>query len=158
MRPAGWRRLSSVALLPWNMGRTHEWRWFAVVGVVFVAQSFVDLTPEGPWDSRSFSRGMLGLVGLTLLYLAWFRWAFDRKGVAPTINLWVAPEDTWRNVLLFGLGCLLCVKVLVWADVKELVPEPTGMILTLIGSLVVLNAIYVGLVTVGPLASSSEEE
>ena len=140
------------------MGRTLEWRWFAIVGIAFVAQSFVDLTPEGPWDSRSFSRGMLGLVGLSFIYLAWFRWIFDRKGLAPTINLWTAPEETWRNVLLVGLGCLLFVKVTAWANVRDWMPEPTGMILTLIGSLIILNALYVGLITVGPLASSSEEE
>jgi len=101
---------------------------------------------------------MLGLVGLMALYLAWFRWTFDRKGVAPTINLWTAPEETWRNVLLIGLGCLLFVKATTWIDVKDWMPEPTGMILTLVGSLIVLNALYVGLVTVGPLASSTEEE
>ena len=140
------------------MGRTLEWRWFAIVGAILVGQSFVDFTPEGPWNSRSFSRGMLGLVGLSCLYLAWFRWAFDRKGVAPTINLWTAPEETWRNVLLIGLGCLLFVKATAWVDVEGWMPEPTGMILTLIGCLVVLNALYVGLITVGPLAPSSEEE
>ena len=140
------------------MGRTPEWRWFAIVGVFFVAQAFIDITPEGPWDSRSFSRGVLGLVGLTLLYLAWFRWAFDRKGIAPTVNLWASPEETWRNVLLFGLGCLFFVKVVTWTNRNEWMPEPTGMLLTLIGSLVILNALYVGLITVGPLASSSEEE
>ena len=101
---------------------------------------------------------MLGLVGLSYLYLAWFRWAFDRKGLAPTINLWTTPEETWRNVLLVGLGCLLFVKVTAWANVRDWMPEPTGMILTLIGSLIILNALYVGLITVGPLASSSEEE
>jgi hypothetical protein len=47
---------------------------------------------------------------------------------------------------------------MVWLDYTESFPEPTGMILTLIGSLVILNALYVGLITVGPLASSSEEE
>mgnify|MGYP006076147325 CR=1 FL=1 len=140
------------------MGRTLEWRGFAIVGVFCVAQSFIDITPEGPWDSRSFSRGVLGLVGLTLLYLAWFRWAFDRKGIAPTVNLWASPEETWRNVLLFGLGCLFFVKVMTWTNRNEWMPEPTGMLLTLIGSLVILNALYVGLITVGPLASSSEEE
>ena len=123
-----------------------------------MAQSFVDITPEGPWNSRSFSRGLVGLVGLLCLYLAWFRWAFDKKGVAPITDLWKVPEETWRTVLLFGLSCLLLVKVTVWLEYTELFPEPTGMIVTLIGSLVVLNALYVGLITVGPLAPSSEEE
>ncbi len=62
------------------------------------------------------------------------------------------------NVLLVGLSCLLIVKVMVWLDYTELFPEPTGMILTLIGSLIILNALYVGLITVGPLAASTEEE
>ncbi len=62
------------------------------------------------------------------------------------------------NVLLFGLSCLLIVKAMVWLDYTESFPEPTGMILTLIGSLIILNALYVGLITVGPLAASTEEE
>ena len=140
------------------MGRTLEWRWFALAGVILVAQSFVDITPGGPWNSRSFSRGLVGLVGLMCIYIAWFRWAFDRKGVAPTTNLWKTPEETWRNVLLFGLSCLLIVKITVWLEYSEWFPEPTGMILTLIGCLVILNALYVGLVTVGQLAASSEVE
>lgn len=140
------------------MGRTHEWRWFAIAGVLLVAQSFVDFTPEGPWNSRSFSRGILGLVGLVCFYVAWFRWAFDRKGLAPTTNLWATPEETWRDVLLFGLALLLMVKVIVWMDVADALPEPTGMILTLLGFLIILNAVYVGLITIGPLAPSSEEE
>lgn len=78
--------------------------------------------------------------------------------MAPTTNLWKTPEETWRNVLLFGLSCLLIVKIIVWLEYSEWFPEPTGMILMLIGCLVILNALYVGLVTVGPLAASSEEE
>ena len=62
------------------------------------------------------------------------------------------------NVLLFGLSCLLIVKAMVWLDYTESFPKPTGMILTLIGSLIILNALYVGLITVGPLAASTEEE
>lgn len=155
---AVWRRLSSVALLRSPMGRTVEWRWFAIVGIILVAQSFVDITPEGPWNSRSFSRGIVGLVGLLLIYLSWFRWAFDKKGVAPTVNLWKNPSETWQNVLLVGLSMMVSVKVLVWTGSDAYTPEPTGMILTLAGSMVTLNAIYVGLITVGPLAQPDEEE
>ena len=140
------------------MGGTVEWRWFAVSGLLLVAQSFVDITPEGPWDSRSFSRGLVGLAGLTCMYLGWFRWAFNRKGVAPTIDLWSAPEKTWKTVVAVGFGFLLAVQLLVWFELNGLVPEPTAMILTLLGLMTVLNGVYVGLLTVGPLAQSSEEE
>lgn len=140
------------------MGRTVEWRWFAVIGTLLVAQSFVDLTPEGPWNSRSFSRGMVGLAGLSCLYLGWFRWAFKRKGIAPTIDLWETPEQTWKTVFAVGLVFLFSVKFLTLFGLNEYVPEPTGMILTLLGLMTVLNAVYVGLLTVGPLAQSSEEE
>ena len=155
---AVWRRLSSVALLRSTMGRTVEWRWFAITGIVLVAQSFVDITPEGPWNSRSFSRGLVGLTGLILIYLSWFRWAFDRKGVGPTVDLWKNPAEKWQDVLLVGLSMMVTVKVLVWTGYDAYAPEPTGMILTLAGSMVALNAIYVGLITVGPLAKQDEEE
>ncbi|MBT61044.1 MAG: hypothetical protein CMA63_05785 [Euryarchaeota archaeon] len=140
------------------MGRIHEWRGFAFIGVVLVAQAFVDFAPAGPWDSRSFSRGMIGLVGLACLYLAWFRFTFDQKGVAPTINLWSNPKETWLNVVLVGLGLLMAIKIAVWQQWSDVLPEPATMILAVIGLLIVLNGLYVGIITVGVLAPSSEEE
>ena len=52
-----------------------------VVGTLLVAQSFTDLAPAGPWDSPSFSRGVLGLIGMVLVYLAWFSHTFGMLGV-----------------------------------------------------------------------------
>jgi hypothetical protein len=44
------------------------------------------------------------------------------------------------------------------SDLKNILPETTGMILLLIASLSMLNAIYVGLVVSGPLSKVTEEE
>lgn len=140
------------------MGRTYEWRIFAFVGLVLTAQSFIDIVPAGPWDSRSFSRGIVGLIGLSCLYLAWFRLTFDSKGVAPVIERWKKPEETWINVVLVGLALLLSIKILVWQELDTFMPEPAGMILGVIGLLIVLNGAYVGLITVGVLSPSPEEE
>ena len=125
------------------------------VGSLLVAQAFTDLAPEGPWDSASFTRGTIGLLGMVLIYLAWFKHTFGMYGVAPTVNRWSAPEASWLKVVVFGLACLVltrCVR-LVGGD---LFPEPTGLLLALIGVLAIMNGVYVWLITNGPL--SEEEE
>lgn len=127
------------------------------MGTLLVAQTFLDLAPEGPWDSASFSRGILGLAGLSCLYLAWFQRTFDRFGVAPTIDRWQRPEDTWLNVIVFGLLCLVATRALSLFDNDGFAPEPAGLILALIGSLALLNGGYVWSVTKGPLAMDEEE-
>ena len=76
-----------------------EAKIFGIVGLLLVAQTFLDLAPAGPWDSRSFSRGAIGLVGLVLLYISWFRFTFDRKGIAPVVTLWKSPKSTSINVI-----------------------------------------------------------
>jgi hypothetical protein len=140
-----------------TMERTHSWRWLVGLGVIGVAQGFVDVAPSGPWDSASFSRGVLGLCGMVCLYLAWFRYTFDLNGVAPTMDRWKNPKATWINVVLFGLGVLLLVKITSWSGVDGHLPEPTGLLLTLVGCLAVLNGAYVGLVAQGPFRIEEEE-
>lgn len=139
------------------MERTHDWRWLAVLGLLGVVQGFFDFAPAGPWDSASFSRGVVGLGGLACLYLAWFRYTFDINGVAPTMDRWKNPEQSWLNVVLFGLLSLAAVKLSTWSGVDENLPEPTGMLVTLIGCLAILNGLYVGLVVQGPFKIREEE-
>jgi hypothetical protein len=62
------------------MGEDIEWRVFALTGIICVVQTFFDLAPEGPWDSRSFTRGVIGLIGIGCLYISWFRFTFNQKG------------------------------------------------------------------------------
>jgi hypothetical protein len=134
------------------MGEQQEWRWFALIGGVCIIQTFFDYTPEGPWDSRSFSRGVVGLFGICSLYVSWFRYYFNKKGLVPTIDLWKNPQSTWRKVLLFGILCYLFVIILKSSSSKDYFPETTGMVVLLIGSFAILNSLYVWLVVCGPLS------
>ena len=135
------------------MGAKAEWRVFATIGTILVAITFTDLSPEGPWDDSTFTSGSLGLIGLILLYLAWFRLTFETKGVVPTMDLWKDPEGTSPSVIGVGLVILGIAYAIGRID---FFPEPAGLILSLIGLLVTTNGVYVWMSTAGPL--SSEEE
>ena len=134
-----------------------EAKYFGVVGLLLVMQTFLDFAPAGPWDSRSFSRGVIGLFGLILLYLSWFRFTFDRKGIAPVVTIWQNPKTTSTNVVVFGLICLVFTKFIVNANIGDSFPQPAGLIITLIGLLAIANGVYVWLISAGPLAVGEEE-
>ena len=135
------------------MGAKAEWRVFAAIGTILVAITFTDLSPEGPWNDSTFTSGSLGLIGLMLLYLAWFRLTFETKGVVPSMNLWKDPEGTSPSVI--GVG-LVILGIAYAVGRIDFFPEPAGLILSLIGLLVTTNGVYVWMSTAGPL--SSEEE
>ena len=123
----------------------------AVAGTLLVGQTFTDLAPAGPWASESFSRGFLGLAGFVCLYLLWFSLTFGKLGVAPTVNLWKSPQTSWLNVVIFGLGCLVATRLIVLFDTDNMFPVPSGLILSLIGTLAIMNGLYVWAITKGPL-------
>ncbi len=135
------------------MGEKPEWRGFAVIGVILVAITFTDLSPKGPWDDATFTSGSFGLIGLSFLYLAWFRLTFEKKGVVPTLDIWSDPEGSSPTVIGTGLVILGIAYAVGRID---FFPEPAGLILSLIGLLVTTNGFYVWMSTAGPL--SSEEE
>ena len=135
------------------MGEKAEWRGFATIGVVLVAITFTDLSPEGPWNDSTFTSGSIGLIGLCFVYVAWFRITFEKKGLVPTLDLWNDPAGTSPLVMVTGaviLGIAYAVGRI------DFFPEPAGLILSLIGLLVTTNGVYVWMSTEGPL--SSEEE
>ena len=134
------------------MGDEPEWRWLTLAGIICVAQSFVDLDIPGPWDSSSFSQGSIALLGLVLLYMSWFRWTFKVKGVAPVIGRWKDPVNSSKKVT--GVGVVLVILSYVTGRI-EIFPDPTGLLLLLVGMLVLLCGIYVWAVVDGPL---NEEE
>ena len=134
------------------MGEDIEWRVFALTGIICVVQTFFDLAPEGPWDSRSFTRGVIGLIGIGCLYISWFRYTFNQKGVIPIIKIWKKPGSSWLPVMIFGIMCYVFVISINELEMDKHFPKTTGMILLLMGSLSILNATYVWLVVNGPLS------
>ena len=135
------------------MGAKAEWRLFAGLGLVLVGITFTDLSPAGPWDDSTFTSGTIGLAGILLLYLAWFRVTFGIKGVVPTMDLWKDPGRTSTLVIITGLVIL---GIAYAVGRIEFFPEPGGLVLSLIGLLITTNGAYVWLSSAGPL--SSEEE
>ena len=130
------------------MGAKAEWRVFAAIGTILVAITFTNLSPDGPWNDSTFTSGSLGLIGLMLLYLAWFRLTFETKGVVPTMDLWKDPEGSSSTVI--GVG-LVILGIAYAVGRIDFFPEPAGLILSLIGLLVTTNGIYVWMSTAGPL-------
>ena len=130
-----------------------EWKAHAGVGSILLLNTLtLKLAPAGPWNSESFTLGVIGLTGLTLLYIAWYRLTFQRKGLVPWMDLWKDPERSSRSVIAAGMA-IIAVAWLAGNVVEEMVPKPAGLILTLVGLLVLLNGIYVYL-SVGALSDT----
>ena len=130
-----------------------EWRAHAGIGIILLLDTLIlKLAPTGPWGSESFSLGIIGLTGLTLLYVAWYRLTFQRKGLVPWMDLWKDPERSSRSVIAAGMA-IIAAAWLAGNVVEEAVPKPAGLILTLVGLLVLLNGIYVYL-SVGALSDA----
>jgi len=130
-----------------------EWKAHAGVGSILLLNTLtLKLAPAGPWNSESFTLGVIGLTGLTLLYIAWYRLTFQRKGLVPWMDLWKDPERSSRSVIAAGMA-IIAAAWLAGNVVEETVPKPAGLILTLVGLLVLLNGIYVYL-SVGALSDT----
>ena len=94
-------------------------------------------------------QGVIGLVGASLAYVAWYRRTFKRKGLVPWIDLWEKPEESARLVLYASIG-FLAISWVAGNPMQPYLPDPTGLILVLVGLLLGLQAVYVYLV-IGPL-------
>jgi ammonia channel protein AmtB len=130
-----------------------EWRAHAAAGALLLLDTLaLGYAPAGPWDAASFSLGVIGLTGMVLLYVAWYRFTFKRPGLIPWLDLWQDPAGSSKKVIIAGVATI----VLAWVlgnPLQEQMPDPSGLILTLIGLLMLLNGIYVKL-SIGPLADS----
>tara|TARA_Y100001970_G_scaffold59553_2_gene75829 strand:- start:43863 stop:44288 length:426 start_codon:yes stop_codon:yes gene_type:complete len=129
----------------------------AVIGSLLIFNTLVlGIAPAGPWDSTSFSVGIIGLIGLSLWYIAWYRFTFERKGLIPWLDQWKDLAGTAPKVV--GIGILtLAMSWYIGNYHQANLPEPTGLVLLLIGSLISLSGIYAILVA-GPLADTQLEE
>tara|TARA_B100001250_G_C19768206_1_gene775813 strand:- start:936 stop:1364 length:429 start_codon:yes stop_codon:yes gene_type:complete len=127
-----------------------EWIPLAITSVLLtLSPIFLGVAPSGPWEDSSFSSGVIGIVGLSIGYVAWYRFTFKRKGLIPWIDLWKSPEESVKKVFAMAIATLL----LAWISgnpMQHYFPQPTGLVLTLIGLLLALQSAYAFLV-LGPL-------
>jgi|TARA_B100001146_G_C16163011_1_gene426551 hypothetical protein len=126
--------------------------WFslAIASALLILDSLVfGVAPSGPWDDTGFSTGVVGVVGLSMGYVAWYRYTFKRRGLIPWIDLWKTPEDSVKWVSAAAVAFL----ALAWISgnpMQPYLPNPTGLVLALVGLLLALQSGYVYLV-MGPL-------
>ena len=60
-----------------------EWRIHAVAGSLLLLDVLtIGLAPAGPWDSQSFTLGVMGMTGLCLCYVAWYRATRSNRALA----------------------------------------------------------------------------
>tara|TARA_B100000886_G_scaffold67147_1_gene42206 strand:- start:108 stop:521 length:414 start_codon:yes stop_codon:yes gene_type:complete len=128
-----------------------NWKTHAIVGsIVLLNVITLKLSTPGPWNSESFTLGLMGSVSLVFLYVAWYRITFKRRGLIPWVDLWVEPRKSAYIVLASSIGVLS----LAWYagnHMQGTLPTPTGLVMSLIGFLMLTQSVYV-LLSAGPLA------
>ena len=135
-----------------------------ILGALLVLQTLLDLPGwladglyQGPWKEATFTQGILGLAGIWMVYVSWYRWHFGRRGLLPTTDLWRAPRRSVPQVLC--VGAVLVIGGMLAGRLPEgVAPGPAPMLLILAGSLVLLVGGYAGLVLLGPLAEGGSSD
>jgi hypothetical protein len=141
------------------MAKEPEWRWQLAIGLICIAQSFVNWdTPEGPWQAQSFTRGVIALVGLGFVYVAKYRWQFRKNGLIPYLKIYrCEPQQIAMVSTVDGLAAITLILLLkILSENGIFVPVPAPLILLLYAMLMFLHAAYTWLVIKGPLQDEEE--
>jgi hypothetical protein len=119
-----------------------EWRNYFFLGLILLVNTiFIKISFSWPWDSESFTLGVMGLIGLTMLYISWYRFTFKRRGLVPWMDLWKNPETSSKKLLLFSIFTLILSYFL--GKNQLFFPDPTSLIFSLIALLTLIQATYV---------------
>ena len=126
----------------------------AALGLLLIGSTFITgWAPQGPWGSESFSRGLFGLAGGFMIYLAWYRHNFGVWSVIPALHIWQNPHTSTRILAAVGVGLFFSSHLLGTVD---FLPEPLSLIVLLCALLVLLAAAYAWFVFEGPLGDEEE--
>ena len=89
-----------------------EWRIHGLVGAALLINVlFLKISIDGPWDSETFTLGLIGSVSIALFYVSWYRLTFRRRGLIPWVDLWKEPSSSAKKVLLSSLIVLSMASV-----------------------------------------------
>jgi len=147
---------------PMHMGK-HSFepidvRFEVFLGLILVTNTLsFGIGFDGPWGDPGFTRGVLGLLGTFFLYRAWFARTFGFHGIIPSLHLWSKPQQSISRISLFGIGILMLSWLIGNTTLKSFFAEPTSLILTLVGMLMLLMSTYAWLVIDGGLGDTEEE-
>ena len=139
------------------MGETTSSRHSAVagLGLLLIFSTLVSgWAPDGPWGSESFTRGIFGLAGGIMLYLAWYRHTFGMWGVIPALHMWTQPKSSTRILAALGVAFVFSARFI--GHTLETLPDPMAMLIMLSGLLMLLSSVYAWLVFEGPLGDEEE--
>ena len=126
----------------------------AALGLLLIGSTFITgWAPQGPWGSESFSRGLFGLAGGFMIYLAWYRHNFGVWSVIPALHIWQNPHTSTRILAAVGVGLFFSSHLLGTVD---FLPEPLSLVLLLCALLILLTAAYAWFVFEGPLGDEEE--
>ncbi len=127
----------------------------AGIGLLLILSTLVSgWAPEGPWGSESFTRGIFGLAGGFMLFLAWYRHTFGMWGVIPALHMWTQPKSSTRILAALGLAFVFTAQII--GNTLENLPAPMAMFIMLSGLLMLLTSLYAWLVFEGPLGDEEE--
>ena len=119
-----------------------DWRiYFFLSSILLINTIFIKFSFSWPWDSESFTLGVMGLTGLIMLYISWYRFTFKRRGLVPWLDLWENPQSSSKKLFLFSL-IILIFSDLLGRD-QLIFPDPTSLIFSLIALLTFIQATYV---------------
>ena len=119
-----------------------DWRIYFFLGSMLLINTiFIKISFSWPWDSESFTLGVIGLIGLTMWYVSWYRFTFKRRGLVPWLDLWINPESSSKKLFLFSFTILI-LSYLLGQD-QLFFPDPTSLIFSLVALLTFIQATYV---------------
>ena len=119
-----------------------DWRIYFFSGSMLLINTiFIRISFSWPWGSESFTLGVMGLIGLTMWYVSWYRFTFKRRGLVPWLDLWKNPESSAKKLFLFSFFIFIISYLL--GKNKLFFPDPTSLIFSLIALLTFIQATYV---------------
>tara|TARA_B100000900_G_scaffold411150_1_gene430266 strand:+ start:15658 stop:16068 length:411 start_codon:yes stop_codon:yes gene_type:complete len=123
-----------------------DWIKFLFIGFILLINTiFIKISSPWPWGSESFTLGVIGLIGLVMLYISWYRFTFRRRGLVPWLDLWKEPKES--SIKLFLFSFIITIFSYVLGKNQYFFPDPTSLILSLIALLTFIQATYVLLST-----------
>ena len=131
-------------------------RFEVLAGLILLLNTLpIGIGFEGPWGDIGFTRGIGGLIGSYLLYRAWYARTFGFHGLIPALHRWKNPRRSTSRLILLSVGTLM-LAWLIGNPFQDWFAEPTALVLTLYGLLMMLLATYAWMVFEGGLADEEE--